>query len=302
MKCRMIAPIQGALFCTLITGLLLCTTSLQARETSHIKGTLRIPDSLHTQIIRTYDGSTFIGRIVEIGENDVEFDSEVGKITIAIAKIQEIKEVPVTSIKKGTYWFPNPNDTRLFFAPTARCLKAGSGYFADYYIFFPMLAYGITDNITIAGGMSLIPGLAIPDQLFYFTPKVGFNMNNSSLAAGILMAGLPGEDDEPIVGILYGVGTLGNADNNITGGLGYGYVDWEFADKPFAMLGGQYRASRRVSLVSENWIFPGLDDPVLSGGFRLFGEALSVDLALVFPLGANGDWPLIPYIDFVFKF
>jgi hypothetical protein len=27
-----------------------------------------------------------------------------------------------------------------------------------------------------------------------------------------------------------------------------------------------------------------------------------VDLALVFPVGASGDWPLIPYIDFVFKF
>ena len=301
MKCKMMVLMRSVLFCALITSLLLSSATLQAQETSHIKGTLRIPDSLHTQILRTSDGSTFIGRIVEIKENAVEFESEVMKITIPIAKIQEIKEVPVTSIKKGTYWFPNPNDTRLFFAPTARCLEAGSGYFADYYIFFPMLAYGITDNITIAGGMSLIPGLAIPDQLFYFTPKVGFNMNNSSLAAGILMAGLPGED-EPLVGILYGVGTFGNADNNITGGLGYGYVDWEFADKPFVMLGGQFRTSRRVSFVSENWIFPGLADPVLSGGFRLFGQALSVDLALIFPVGASGDWPLIPYIDFVFKF
>ncbi|MDH4212241.1 MAG: hypothetical protein OEV79_12425, partial [candidate division WOR-3 bacterium] len=83
---------------------------------------------------------------------------------------------------------------------------------------------------------------------------------------------------------------------------GYGFVDWDFADKPFLMLGGQYRVSRRVSFVSENWILPGLDEPILSGGLRFFGEALSVDLAMIIPVGAGGVWPVIPYIDFVVRF
>jgi hypothetical protein len=229
------------------------------------------------------------------------FESDIGEIEIATLKIKEITEIPAAYIKEGAYWFPNPNDTRLFFAPTARNLKAGSGYFADYMLFFPMVAVGVTDNITIAGGMSLIPFIPVPDQLFYFTPKVGFEVNDISLATGILMAGLPGED-EPMVGILYGVGTLGNADNNITGGFGYGFVDWDFADKPFLMLGGQYRMAKRVSLVSENWLLPGLEEPLISGGLRFFGETLSVDLALVMPVGAGGDWPVIPYIDFVVRF
>jgi hypothetical protein len=293
--------IHGINLCGIITIILLCSAQVQALDTSHIKGTLRIPDSLHVQIIKTVDGSTFIGRITEIREYDVEFGSDIGILKIAILKIKEITEVPVTRIKEGAYWFPNPNDTRLFFAPTARCLKAGSGYFADYVLFFPMLAFGITDNITIAGGMSLIPGLAIPDQFFYFTPKVGINMDNVTLASGILMAGLPGED-APLVGILYGVATLGSADNNTTAGFGYGFVDWDLADKPFLMLGGQYRVSHRVSFVSENWILPGLDEPILSGGLRFFGEALSVDLAMIIPVGAGGDWPVIPYIDFVVRF
>ncbi|UCG30708.1 MAG: hypothetical protein JSV53_02185 [candidate division WOR-3 bacterium] len=293
--------VQGIAISVAVTILILYLMPLQALETSHIKGTLRVPDSLHVQMIKTTDGSTFIGRITEIKDNVVVFQSDIGEIEIATLKIKEIIEIPAAYIKKGAYWFPNPNDTRLFFAPTARNLKAGSGYFADYMVFFPMVAVGVTDNITIAGGMSLMPGLAIPDQLFYFTPKVGFNMNNTSLAAGIMMVGLPGEA-EPMVGILYGVGTLGNADNNITGGLGYGFVDWDFADKPFLMLGGQYRMTKRVSLVSENWLLPGLEEPLISGGVRFFGETLSVDLAMLMLVGADIAWPLIPYINFVVKF
>jgi hypothetical protein len=293
--------VQGIAISVAVTILLLYLMPLQALETSHIKGTLKIPDSLHVQMIKTTDGSTFIGRITEIKEYAVMFQSDIGEIEIATLKIKEITEIPAAYIKEGAYWFPNPNDTRLFFAPTARCLKAGSGYFADYVLFFPMLAFGVTDNITIAGGMSLIPTLAIPDQFFYFTPKVGINMDNVALASGILIAGLAGED-APLVEILYGVATLGSADNNATAGFGYGYVDWDFAEKPFLMLGGQHRVSHRVSLVSENWILPGLDEPILSGGFRFFGEALSVDLAMIIPVGAGGDWPVIPYIDFVVRF
>lgn len=273
---------------------------LHAEQPAQRKGVLRIPDSANVQILTTMDGSTFIGRITEITEDEVKFESEFGVMAIKIAKIVEIKEIPATSFKHGTYWFPNPNDTRLLFAPTGRSLKAGTGYFADYYIFFPMVAYGITNNITVAGGMSLIPGVPINDQLFYFTPKVGFDLGSSSLSAGALIAGLPGED-LPAVGLMYGVGTLGNADNNITAGMGFGFVDWEFSGKPFLMLGGQYRVSRRVSFVSENWLLPGLDEPFLSGGIRFFGEKLSVDLAVIILPQLDFEYP-IPYIDFVFCF
>ena len=31
-------------------------------------------------------------------------------------------------------------------------LKKGEGYFSDYELFFPGIAYGVTDNVTIGGG------------------------------------------------------------------------------------------------------------------------------------------------------
>lgn len=298
---RFVTITANIITCVLLACAIMTPTVLHGNPSSITREDLQIPDAEHVQMLKTYDGSVFIGRIVEVTEDEVKFDSEVGVVSIDIAKIVEIKEVPATSFKQGAYWFPNPNDTRLLFAPTGRSLKAGTGYFADYYIFFPMVAYGITDNITIAGGMSLIPGLNIAEQLFYFTPKVGFDMNNTSIGTGVLIAALPGED-LPTVGIMYGVGTLGNADNNITAGMGFGFVDWEFSEKPFLMLGGQYRLSRRFSFVSENWLFPGLDEPFLSGGIRFFGEKISVDLALVLPVSTESEFLFVPYIDFVIIF
>ena len=47
----------------------------------------------------------------------------------------------------------------MFFAPTARTLEHGKGYVADYYLFFPIVAYGVTDRITVAGGMSILPAV-----------------------------------------------------------------------------------------------------------------------------------------------
>ena len=298
---RIFAVIAWRTVLLLLAFAVITINILHAEQPAQRKGVLRIPDSKHVQTLETFDGSIFVGRIVEISADEVKFESEVGLITVKIAQIKEIKEVPITSIKQGAYWFPNPNDTRLLFAPTGRSLKGGTGYFADYYLLFPMLAYGITDNITIAAGMSLIPGLNIAEQLFYFTPKVAFNMQDGSIGVGTLLAALPGEN-EPIVGIMYGVGTLGSADDNLTAGLGFGFVDWEFSSKPFVILGGQCRVSRRISLVSENWIFPGLEDPFLSGGVRFFGEKISVDLALVFPVGMDSEFLLIPYVDFVITF
>ena len=271
-----------------------------------IKGTLRIPDSNNVQILTTKDGSKLIGRIVEIEKDEIQFESKLGKLAIPIMEIREIKEVSVSLFKEGQYWFPNPNSTRLYFAPTGRCLKKGEGYFADYYLFFTMIAVGVTNNITLSGGMSILPtGDFVENNIFYFTPKIGLiQRDNGALSVGAMMVKLPsfGDSAASSVGILYSVGTLGGQDRSITAGLGYGYVDWDFADKPMLMIGGESRVSRRVALVTENWMMPGVDQPLISYGMRFFGEALSVDFAFINTLGDGMFFPGIPYIDFVFKF
>ena len=280
-------------FCSMIVLNLFCFLGLMllsapksyAQSDKFIKGDLTIPDSTHTQILVLLDGSRFMGRIVETGESEIQFETSLGRMTIPLSKIKKIQEVPTSAIKNGKYWFPNPNSTRLYFAPTARNLKQGEGYFADYFLFFPGIAYGMTDNITVGGGISLIPGVNIDEQIFYFTPKVGVQIaKNLNLATGTLIIRVPDfsdDNDSPATaGILYTVGTYGTPDASITAGFGYGFAGSELADKPMVMLGGEKRLSRRIALVTENWIFPEVANPLVSYGFRFMGESLSVDLAL----------------------
>ncbi len=134
-------------------------------------------------------------------------------------------------------------------------------------------------------------------------PKVGLKATeNLNLAAGALVIRIP-SDEASTVGILYGVGTYGKPDASITAGLGYGFFDHKVANKPMVILGGEKRISRRMALVSENWIFPIADNPlIVSYGVRFFGEGLSVDLAFMNTIGEDFLFPGFPYIDFVFCF
>lgn len=263
---------------------------------------LHLPDSGYVQILKSNDGSTLYGRIMTISENEIEFVTELGAFKIKITNIKSIEDVPGSSFKNGQYWFPNPNDTRLYFAPKGRMLKKGAGYFQNIYIFFAGFAYGLTDNFTIGGGTSLIPAVDINEQLFYLTPKVRIKTTQTyDLAAGALIVNIP-SDDPRMAGILYGVGTFGKTNRNFTIGFGYGFVGNDLAEKPMVMLGFEARTSRRTAFVSENWIVPGVENAFVSYGFRFFGEQLAVDLAFMNILGEEILFPGIPYVDFIYNF
>jgi hypothetical protein len=288
-------------------GLFLLLTPCEVFSSGHA---LVIPESGQIQIITTEDGSTLVGRITRIGENDIEFQTEVGTVTIPKSKIMSIRTISKDSVRKGKSWFPDPNRTRLLFAPTGRMLEKGEGYFADYYVFFPTVNYGISNRVSLGGGMSLFPTGSLADQLYFFTPKIGIRQTNRfNLAAGALVIRIPefedddeDDDESPVVSVLYGVGTWGGTDRHLTLGFGYGMVDTEPADRPLLMLGGVSRLSRRTALISENWMMPGVDNILVSYGIRLFTENLSVDLALLNTIGEDSLFPGVPYVDFVWNF
>jgi hypothetical protein len=275
------------------------TTSapLRAQDTAPTRERLRVVDSTKIQVITMRDGSSLVGRIVSVRADSVDFQMAIGRVPVAIRDIREIRETDAGRMHDGQYWFPNPNSTRLFFAPSGQMLKKGEGYFADYELFFPGIAYGVTDNISLGGGMSLFP-TGFDQQVYYFTPKVGMSFGEQvHLAAGLLLAGTNGGTG----GVGYGVGTFGDGDASVTIGLGYGFAGGNIESKPVAMLGGEKRISRRIALVTENYLLPTSDNNhVYSFGFRFMGEKLTTDLAMFNVSGSDVvGWP---YVDFVFKF
>jgi hypothetical protein len=284
--------------------IVLCSFSTAMGGSRDFGGNLRVTgqDSLH--VLTMNNGSKLFGKITSVTDSTIVFQSEIGETNIPLTNLKDVKIVPSKAMKGGSYWFENPNLTRLYFSPTARMLKQKQGYFCDYYLFFPGVAYGITDNFTIGAGMSIFPGVDISKQLYYVSPKIGISATKkSSFAIGGLIFALPKIDDKRhTFGIVTGTGTFGTQEASLSMSLGYGFVDDEFADKPMITLGGEYRFASRASFVMENWILPGTDQVPTFYGMRFFGEGLSVDLALVNLIGEDFFFPGIPWIDFVFNF
>jgi hypothetical protein len=218
-------------------------------------------------------------------------------VAIPEVKIRELLRSRVEA-GGGAYYRSDPNATRLFFAPTGRGLRQGQGYFADYWIFFPTVAVGITDFIGVSGGMSIIPGAS--SQLVYIAPKISFSVKDkASIAGGFLRLVIPESDD---VTLAYGVATLGSSRAALTGGFGVPVTDER--DEMIFLIGGELQTSNTTKIITENWI-PSSGDAVFSWGVRFFGERLAVDLAFITTAGiledANG-WPLIPWVDFAVNF
>jgi hypothetical protein len=255
-------------------------------------------DTSKVQRITLTDGSKLIGKIVSDSTSKVVFRTSSGvQMEIDKSSIEEIKFIEGEWVK-GEFIREDPNQTRLFFAPTARALKQGRGYFSAYEIFFPMLAIGITDFITLAGGMSLFPGAS--EQIIYIAPKVRLvHLDNFDLAGGVLYMSV----SDHTFGITYGVATVGTSTASLTLGLGWGFVDSELSDDPSLVIGGEVQLSNSIKLITENWFPPKMDGGLVSFGIRFFGESIAGDFGLMRSTNSSSSgFPFLPWVGFVYNF
>jgi energy-converting hydrogenase Eha subunit B len=65
------------------------------------------------------------------------------------------------------------------------------------------------------------------------------------------------------------------------------------------MVGGERRVTRRMKLLTENYVFD--DGAILSAGVRFIGDRLSADLGLAVPIGAE-ESIVFPVVNFVWLF
>ncbi|MBD1398464.1 hypothetical protein H9Q13_14930 [Pontibacter sp. JH31] len=257
-------------------------------------------------IVETRDGSTIQGVFLGQTEGGIRLRTDsAGEVVIPHAQIRSTKVVDESRMRNGEYWFENPNATRYLFSPSAFSLKKGEAYYQNTYLVLNSFNIGITDNITMGGGFELISTFS-GSPAFYLTPKATFEINEKWRAGGgLLYANVIGiEEDFSGLGIGYGIVTYGNSDDNATLGVGYGFVDGEFSSKPVITLSGMKRVSRRIGLVTENWLVP-TDSyyGVVSYGLRFMGERLTVDLAFINNREIAEEIAIgIPYVDFVIKF
>ena len=251
------------------------------------------------------DGSLVEGTVIEETETYVLIETPAG----LEARVPRTSIVAIRKRHPDAFSRPDPNYTRLMFAPTGRPLRGGDGYFFDHWVFFPGIAYGFNDRVGVAAGLSVFPGVGLDEQILSLAPKVAlYDSGDSALSAGVLYMRALGVADVT-AGMAFVAGTRGSRDRSFTCGLGLGYIaeedeGVEFAEHPVLLLGGNVRLSETTALVSENWIITGQGlgpgEQPLGLALRFFGSRIAVDAGAIVILEAGG-FPL-PWLSFVYNF
>ncbi len=278
-------------------------------------------------VVTLKDGSRLVGAVVRETEGTLTFRTNAGlEVELARETVASLSAatpgVPQGPVSAAPAEFSEPNDTRLMFAPTGRPLGKGDGYFSDHYVVFPGFAYGLTDHLSVSGGVSVVPGLNLEEQVFYVSSTVGWRLSKkAALSLGGLYA--TGSDANEAGALLFGVASFGSSNRSLSVGLSLAatrnqeyrydgrdeYVSssrWSLRDAPVLMVGGTVRAGKRVSLVAESWLFPGhdfqLSEQPLGVAVRFFGERLSVDVGVVLVAEILDEGFPIPWLSFSYHF
>ena len=269
------------------------------------------------------DGGTLVGTVVQEDETSVTLRTASGTELKLPREAIASREARDPKARTAASPLSDPNDSRLMFAPTGRPLGKGNGYFSDHYVLFPGFAYGLTKNLSVAGGVSVIPALGISEQVFYVSASSAWKLNDTtSFALGGLYAG--GPDDEINGGAaLFGIATFGHSDRSLSLGMGwlaareeeytYGprgefssHSEWRFRDAPVLMVGGSLRVARNLSLVSESWLFIGTDFDLRQQPFglslRFFSGRISADVGVVLVAEVLEEGFPVPWLSFSYHF
>jgi hypothetical protein len=255
---------------------------------------LTVPPADVLQRLTLSDESQIFGRVESIDDDAIVFRS-LADVVMRVPR-SSILDLRTASgrVVEGTFLPNDPQNNRLMFAPTARSLRRGEGYFGVYYV-FPFVQVGVTDRFSVGGGTPLIFGDGA--HPLWFTPKMQvLSRKHVQAAAGVIhITGI--EDFE--AGIAYGVTTIGSDDSAATIGFGRAYSG--DGGRGILMIGGEHRQSRRIKWITENWFWRGEARGFVSGGVRFLGERLSADLSLVVPL-VHDAAVAFPIVSFAWHF
>lgn len=246
--------------------------------------------------LRMADGSILFGRIVAVDGDRITFETTGGaRLQVTRLQITLLRRAE-GQVRDGSYWFEDPNSSRLFFFSTGRTLDKGEAYLGTYLIILPFASVGVTDRFTIGGGAPITLGSLQP---FYVMPKLALvRSENTNVSIGTLHILLP---DDPGVGIAYGVGTFGGNDRALTLGLGFGYAGDELAEEPVGMIGGEVRFARTAKFITENYILPDIG-VVIGAGVRFMSNRLSADAGIGAIVAGDDAACCLPLLNFSYSF
>lgn len=246
--------------------------------------------------VKLEDGATLYGVLVREDDEEVELRLlSGGTVVLQRTAIKEI-EVVEGVMKGGSFLPPDPNTSRLFWGPTARTVPKGRGYFGVYEIVAPFLTVGLTDWLTIGGGVPLIFSSDDGISAVWLTPKIRIlHRENLDVSVGSFVLYEPDSHDS-FGAIHYAVMTAGDERASFT--VGAGTFQGSLDGPGVLMVGGQLRTSKSMKLMAEGYLAGGEGFVIL--GPRFLGEELSADLGLAIPFFDGGGTFVFPVVNFAY--
>jgi hypothetical protein len=237
--------------------------------------------------IETVDGNSFTGIILSETDDSILLRTEaLGELTILKRNI--VKRT-IVDRSAGKFKEKNLHSNRYYLLNNSLGIPKGSGYYHNAWIFLNQAHYGITNNVSIGAG--LIPlflfGGATTNTPVWIVPSVTFPVSKDkvSLGANMIILTVTGTD-AGVGGFLTFSGTLGNRNNNLNIGLGYGFYEDNWAETPLITISGMLRTGERHYLMTENFYVAAAGDFVMISFFggRFDFRGLSLDYGLIIPI------------------
>jgi hypothetical protein len=248
--------------------------------------------------IETVGGGNFQGTLFTISEDRIEILVSDGQILqISRDAIKKITKIASGAGERAFYQDSASN--RLIVMPTAFAMASGEFHISDQEIAVVTSSYGLTENITLWGGIS-VPG-ALVSARFSSTFGDSFGISAGSFA-GIQWIG---PSTGPLSGLLipYALSSWGESNNNITVGAGvpfsFGFSGVRNPIGVVGTIGGKSVLTSTTALVTENWVIWGRRDGIrwdpipLSAFpaivFRIADSRFSWDIGAVLPLSMDSS-------------
>lgn len=256
-------------------------------------------------------GQEYEGWVVSQTADTLVLDlSGGGQMTMPMSSVASITERKDVSVRAGgEVWPEDRNRTRYLMAPSAFMLRAGEGYFSQKELLFSEVGYGVTDWLTLSVG-GAIPFWFVSDGFNVIGGlKLGVSLGELvHLSAGGSIWWIPGTDPDVAFGLLTATVTVGTTNLNLSLAASFPYTlvtGAEDVGDMILVVAGNWRLSRTLALVTENWILfnstawdvtvPMINSLVL----RIFGDRIAVDVGLlIFP---ETSFPP-PWLAFTYNF
>jgi small nuclear ribonucleoprotein (snRNP)-like protein len=248
-------------------------------------------------VVKMNNGDEFRGKIIKRDQNSIVLETTNGTLNLISSNVRSID----LDLYKGKFRFPNSNETRYFFGPSAIPIKKGKGYYQNVLLTSNFVNYGLTKNFSFGGGVEFI-SLLLRNPIWFLTPKVGFKVSERShVGGGIIMAGFSTEGTATLG---YGVYTFGSSESNLTIGAGYGLISGQFSNRPTIMVSGTHRVGNNFALLTENYFIPIGTATRYNGifGFRTLAPKNSFDFGLIVIPEILDVIPAIPFIGYTRSF